>query len=49
VLVASLAWQLALAGAGALLGRRLSTRARVTVSAIGYLIVTAYAVRLLID
>ncbi len=46
VFAASLAWQLVLAGAGALAGTRLPAALRTATSVAGYLIVLGYAVRL---
>lgn len=46
VLVGSLAWQLVLAGLGALMGGQMSERFRIGVSVAGYAIVAGYAVKL---
>jgi arginine exporter protein ArgO len=46
VFVASWAWQLVLAGVGALAGARLPASARMATGLVGYLVVLGYAVRL---
>ena len=46
VFAASLAWQLTLAGFGAMAGARLPAGARTVTGVIGYLVVLAYAARL---
>jgi arginine exporter protein ArgO len=47
--LASLSWQLVLAGAGGLLHRRLTTRARLATAILGNLIVIGLALRLLLS